>query len=389
MNAALVVVFLVLIAIPGVGLVLWPDEATNSEAEMRALAPPPHLEPTWASIAAFPAALQQYVSDHFALRVTAIETRNAILLRWFRTAPSETVILGRDGTLFYADDGGMEDWVQATPMQAGELEAWRRVLEARRAWLAAQGIPYLFTIAPDKPMIYPEEMPASLHRMREDYRADQLIAYLRVHSDFPVLDLRGPLLAAKHGPEALYHRYDSHWNDRGGLVGYQAIVRALQPWFPAMRPLTRADFDTSPYAASGDKVSMLALRDRGKDHMPGLTLEREPAYRVVYPAVTDTFGEEGRLETEIAGSHLPRAVVFRDSFAGRLIPFLSEHFSRAVYLWQNNVDVDVIRRERPDVVIQEMAARHLCVYYPYMDVPETTTSTVGHGTPTATPTAPR
>ena len=43
---------------------------------------------------------------------------------------------------------------------------------------------------------------------------------------------------------------------------------------------------------------------------------------------------EGRLVPEITGSTLPRAVIFRDSFVSPLVPFLSEHFSRAVYLWQ-------------------------------------------------------
>ena len=68
--------------------------------------------------------------------------------------------------------------------------------------------------------------------------------------------------------------------------------------------------------------------------------------------------------TEIPGSTLPRAVIFRDSFASRLVPFLSEHFSRAVYLWQNDFDADVVRQEHPDVVIQEIVGRHLYVYSP-------------------------
>ena len=74
--------------------------------------------------------------------------------------------------------------------------------------------------------------------------------------------------------------------------------------------------------------------------------------------------EEGRLVTEIPGASLPRAVIFRDSFASRLAPYLSEHFSRAVYLWQNDFDSDAIEREHPDVVIQEIVSRHLYVFSP-------------------------
>ena len=74
--------------------------------------------------------------------------------------------------------------------------------------------------------------------------------------------------------------------------------------------------------------------------------------------------QEGRLVTEIPGSSLPRAVIFRDSFVSRLVPFLSEHFGRAVYLWQNDFDADVVARERADVVIQEIVGRHLYGFIP-------------------------
>ena len=66
----------------------------------------------------------------------------------------------------------------------------------------------------------------------------------------------------------------------------------------------------------------------------------------------------------IRGSSLPRAVIFRDSFFSRLAPFTSEHFSRAVYLWQNDFDADAVLQERPDVVIQEIVGRHLYNFIP-------------------------
>ena len=66
----------------------------------------------------------------------------------------------------------------------------------------------------------------------------------------------------------------------------------------------------------------------------------------------------------IPGSALPRAVIFRDSFFSRLAPFTSEHFSRAVYLWQNDFDANIVSQEHPDVVIQEIVGRHLYNFIP-------------------------
>ena len=57
-----------------------------------------------------------------------------------------------------------------------------------------------------------------------------------------------------------------------------------------------------------------------------------------------------RSNTRMPG--LPRAVMFRDSFASWLIPFLSEHFSRIVFSWEYSFDRALVEREHPDVVIQ-------------------------------------
>ena len=68
--------------------------------------------------------------------------------------------------------------------------------------------------------------------------------------------------------------------------------------------------------------------------------------------------------TEITGSALPRALIFRDSFASRLIPYLSAHFSRAVYVWQKGFSAKAVEDEHPDVVIQEMVGGHLVTDFP-------------------------
>jgi len=49
--------------------------------------------------------------------------------------------------------------------------------------------------------------------------------------------------------------------------------------------------------------------------------------------------------------------MFRDSFVSWLIPFLSEHFSRIVYSWENSFDHELVGRKHPDVVIHEMVER--------------------------------
>ncbi|MBK8340774.1 MAG: hypothetical protein IPK99_12625 [Flavobacteriales bacterium] len=50
----------------------------------------------------------------------------------------------------------------------------------------------------------------------------------------------------------------------------------------------------------------------------------------------------------------PKLLMFRDSFAVYLIPYLSEHFSRSVYVWSPIFIPAIVESERPDIVVQEL-----------------------------------
>jgi hypothetical protein len=128
---------------------------------------------------------------------------------------------------------------------------------------------------------------------------------------------------------------------------------------------TRDDVEPAERDIEGqDLARMIGLMRVLHETDLGFRLKRPRQARVVDPPGLDASAEVGRLVTEIPGSSLPRAVVFRDSFASRLAPYLSEHFRRAVYLWQDDFDADVVLNEHPDVVIQEIVGRHLYEFVP-------------------------
>ncbi len=66
-----------------------------------------------------------------------------------------------------------------------------------------------------------------------------------------------------------------------------------------------------------------------------------------------------QIVTEQKGSGLPRLVMFRDSFAAPLVPFLATHFSRSVFIWNKEPNLGLIEAERPAIVIHEMVERYL------------------------------
>jgi hypothetical protein len=161
-----------------------------------------------------------YFDTHFGFRQQLVHAHAFTSIRTMNISPSPAVIKGRDGWLYYADDDALEDYESATPMSEAELRGWANTLVSTRDVLRAHGIAYLFVLAPDKHVIYPEHLPESIHRVRPTYRMDELLAYLRQHTDLSVLDLR-PALIARKQVEQVYFRTDTHWNDAGAFAGYR------------------------------------------------------------------------------------------------------------------------------------------------------------------------
>jgi alginate O-acetyltransferase complex protein AlgJ len=362
-NLLLVVLFLAVISLPLAANLAGHDGA-DPAVENRELAAFPHVDGSWASIAAFGPGLGNWFDDHFGFRASLVRWYGESRLFGLGVSPSSAVVKGRDGWFFYADDEGMVDYAAETPLTPQEVANWRAAIVGARDWLQSRGIAYVFTIAPDKHVIYPEEVPASIQRIGATSRMHQVIAAL-MEAGVTVVDVR-PALADAKARERLYQKTDTHWNDRGALVAYQQIVAAARALVPAVPPpWTRADFEPIERERNGmDLAGMMGLTRVLRETDLTWTPVRPRRAQVLEPAGGQASDEEGRIVTEIPRSALPRAVIFRDSFFSRLAPFTSEHFSRAVYLWQNDFDADVVVKEHPAIVIQEIVGRHLYNFIP-------------------------
>jgi hypothetical protein len=361
-NPILTLLFVATISLPLAANLAGVDGA-DPGAENRELAAFPRIDRSPASVAALPAAFSAWFDDHFGFRSWLVRWYGESRLFVLRTSPSSAVVEGRDGWFFYGDDKSVEDYANVEPMTDEAVANWRAAILRARDWLRARNIAYVFTITPDKHVIYGDEMPSTLARVGELSRTDQLFTALQ--DTGLAIDVRNVELEAKTR-ERVYQQTDTHWNDRGALVAYQRIIGAVRARVPRTPPAwTRADFTAVDRAIEGlDLAGMMGLTRVLREIDLALVPRRPRRARVVEPAGAKPTDEEGRLITEIDDPSLPRAVIFRDSFTSRLVPFLSEHFSRAVYLWQNDFDASVIAAERPDVVIQQIVGRHLYNFIP-------------------------
>ena len=369
MKGLLVALFVAVISLPLAANLAGMDGA-DPGAENRQLAAFPHVDGSWTSVALLPDSFTRWFDDHFGFRTRLVRWYGGIRLFALHVSPSTAVVKGEHGWFFYGDDKAVEDYANVEPMTDDALSNWRAAVVSTRDWLQPRGIAYVFTIAPDKHAMYMEEMPPALARLGGISRADQLFTALQ--DTGLAVDVRPEILDVKTR-ERVYQQTDTHWNDRGALPAYQRIIAAVRARVPSTPPAwTRDDFTPVDRTIEGlDLAGMMGLTRVLREVDMTLEPRRPRRARVIEPAGARPTDEAGRLVTEIQDSSLPRAVIFRDSFASRLVPFLSEHFSRAVYIWQNDFDADAVLKEHPDVVIQEIVGRHLYSFIPSPElVPE-------------------
>lgn len=345
-NRLQVVFFGLFLVLPLIGSTVDLDRTppVNQRVTSKLPAPPADL----GAVASWPEQFDDYYRDHFGWRNGLIRHFHQLNFWLFRVADSRRAMVGKSGWIYYGHHAA--DYQRGNrPFSRGQEKRWLESIDERARWLEERGIHYLFTVAPNKHSIYPEHLPAKLTAVDLPTRYQQLLASLRTQTEVTVVDLHQPLIAAKSQAQ-IYERTGSHWNARGAYVAYGEIFGQLARWFPGLEkiPFSRIRMERR---GSADLAHMLGLEE--------ILHERrsKPVGGVKYAGARIRRNET--LVTEQDDPTLPRAVIFHDSFFVSLAPYLSEHFSYAVYQWRARFDGELVLRVQPDIVIEERVERRL------------------------------
>ena len=134
-------------------------------------------------------------------------------------------------------------------------------------------------------------------------------------------------------------------------------MTALARQRPELRPLAmdelRREYRSS---AKGDLATMLGLDGHLAEDR--LILRPIQPRRAVETSV-DGEGDWRQKRYVLNEPSLPTALIFHDSFGRGLLPFLTRHFRQSDTLWRIGPERELLEEQRPDVVIVEIAERHL------------------------------
>lgn len=367
LQRIMAVFFLLLISLPSISMLVQTHREPQRLNEKRRLAPFPPISWHPDDIRAFPRGFEDYLNDHFRFRATLIHWRSRIMVQLLKKSSNPKVLLGEQGWLFYKGAGMQDDFLGADPFSPADLDAVRRLFEARRDWLARRNCAYLLVVPPNKQSVYPQYIPPRYRKFQGRSRLDQLAEHMQRYSDLAFLDLRSTLRANRMHHD-LYRRTDTHWNPMGAFRAYQRIVSKIRQRWPLEipPPRTLAQYQITTHSMhGGDLADLLGLKREMADILYYLT-PKAPLCAVKKP-LAGYLGLDWRPFADPFAMQCRRngvsMVMLRDSFGSGLIPYLAEHFSRSVYVWVVNPSGErfarVIEAEQPQLVIEEIVERSL------------------------------
>ncbi len=289
-----------------------------------------------------------YFEDNFAFR-SELVTGRAFIDSLFGVSAADGVILGTDGWLYYKDS--LEDYQGSAPMTDRQLFDVAHSMAMAQRYAAENGAGFVFAVAPNKNTLYGEYMPYYYRGFRaENSNLQRLIPWLEAEG-VNYADLRGVFEGRE---ETLYHKRDSHWDNRGAALAADSILSALEKGhasYAGRRYEIRRDHE-------GDLDGML---------FPAAVKKEEEYYFDPMPQFTYTEPVESNFDPKITTRHEGASgslVMYRDSFGNSLLPFMAEaygeaYFSRAVPYPLTDVadhEADAVAIVRAERFLPQMAS---------------------------------
>ncbi|MDY3919486.1 MAG: hypothetical protein SOZ59_10885 [Candidatus Limivivens sp.] len=335
------VLFFGICLIPSVGLLFGGSEESTENRDLSEL-PKLQTEEGWNS--GYLEQLGDYFQEHFAYR-NELVTANALLNgRVFGVSTASGVIQGTDGWLYYMDS--LEDYQRTNPMSERSLFNVAHSLALMQDYVEKKDCAFVFTVAPNKNTLYGEHMPyyyqiktenpGNLERL-EGYLEEEQVSYA---------DLWETLSGWE---EVLYHRRDSHWNNKGASIAADCILDTLGKLYISY---TDGDYEVRKDFI-GDLDEML--------YPKALTPEEEIYYAkpFTYSYVEEVESNFAPRISTVSSLGSGSLVMYRDSFGNALLPYMAQaygnaYFSRGIPYQLTDLDTHLA-----DTVVVERAERFL------------------------------
>ncbi|MBO7485960.1 MAG: hypothetical protein J6T84_07845 [Spirochaetaceae bacterium] len=254
----------------------------------------------------------------------------------------------------YGDGWNIMDFYKKNLLEVEELTEFKEKIKKTVSWCEEQGIKYLFVIGPNKHSIYPEnylsKRPDGISRIDQ---ITEVFDELKIPYVFP----REYLIEKKNSYTIpLYYETDTHWNLLGGYCTSCLIKEKLKELFPKTKfPEIEYDINVEYTYEAGDILPMLGI-ERALCTNP--ILSPKGASFTDYYELTNPKNRFEYAKNKIY-DELPKAIVFGDSFALSIKPYLPTMFSETQFNYTHfsEAQKEYILSNKPDIIIFEKVER--------------------------------
>ena len=336
-----VMIFFIMCLIPIVCIPFTKEDTSNSEN--RPLSKMPNLKNDDGSInTSVGVEFETYLSEHFAFRNQLVQLNNQMYYMMLKQSAEDDVIVGKNGWLYYSKT--LDDYLSRDVLSDLEINNIVTTLELQQEYVQNYGGKFLFTIVPNKNTLYGDYMPYNYNNSENPNNLDKLTLALN-NSQVSFCNMKDIL---SQDSSILYHKTDTHWNNHGALVGYNALLDSLN--------IIHDDFSTVPYTAEkswdGDLSKMLFPISWKKD----IQILYDIDYNYQYTSVLTKADFDDVTITTSNDLGTGSLLMFRDSFGRALIPFMAEHFKDTTF---SRANPTALLDASQDVVIFEIVERNI------------------------------
>jgi alginate O-acetyltransferase complex protein AlgJ len=321
----------------------------------------------------YPSQYADYFEDNFSLRNQLLLVNN--LYNYFildKSIAEKKVVIGKNGWLFKNNNAFPKNAINDaySDIEARELV---QEFEERTNYYKSLGAKYYVFIVPNKATIYPEYVKDRYNivdSIEIRNRMDRFMSYLNNHSEIDNVYYLKDYLLSKKDLHQLFYKKDHHWNNIGALYATDFINHVISNDFNKIKNTSKIENYTIEVKQEhlGNLAHTLGIQYALFEDVyylhpnEGVELWEKGLDRKYKPTKGFAYPWEYQKSTIVKNDSLPKALIIRDSFTNALIPFLSNDFRDALYIWDAwhyGWNKEIFENEKPDIVINIMVEEHL------------------------------
>ena len=363
MVVFVIAVFAVLIT-PFAAMSFAPTTSTSENTELAEL---PQLVDEDGFNVSFLNDLGDYFEDHFAFRNYLISANAHLKSSALKVSNTDRVIVGDDGWLYYF--GTLDDYLGRDLLEDDELDAIAYNLLLTQNYVESHDSEFLFTVPPNKNSLYGDAMPWRYQASVEPHNAEALTDYLYEYG-VNYTDLFD--LFNAQPDEDLYYLRDTHWNLKGALLAYDALLDAAS--------ISHEIYDENDLVTRNDYIGDI------NEILYPVGAVPEQAYYFKDPLEVTQILSDGQVNTDVDAIDVEAPwietstenaegtlLMYRDSFGNALLLPLAAAFSHSYFTKYVPYNMTQVESLSPTLTIIERTERRVAdlgVTPPIIPAPE-------------------